>query len=125
VDNTFVEQVLVNFFNLIFLGKGVMIGTDIGRKASWDKGNGIIINTTGRRKSLGSGENHLMFKEDGLEVLRHKMCLSCLYGMELGNNTRMTFFEQLFHVMGTNDLRGTDDDDLELILLALLVKLHG
>jgi hypothetical protein len=72
-----------------------------------------------------SGENHLMFKEYGLEVLWHKMCLSFLYGMELGNNTRMTFFEQLFHVNGTNDLRGTDDDDLELILLALLVELHG
>ena len=66
-----------------------------------------------------------MFKEDGLEVLQHKMCLSFFYGMELGNNARMTFFKQLFHAMGTNDLRGTDGDDLELILLALLVKLHG
>jgi hypothetical protein len=45
--------------------------------------------------------------------------------MELGNNARMKFFEYLFHEMVTNDLRGTDDDALELILLALLVELHG
>jgi hypothetical protein len=62
---------------------------------------------------------------DGLEVLRHRGYLSCLYGMELGNNARMTFFEQLFHAMGTNDLRGIDNDALELILLTLLVELHG
>jgi hypothetical protein len=82
----------------------VTIGMDIRRKASWDKGNGMIMNTTGRRESLGSGKNHLMFREDGLEVLRHRGCLGCLYGMELGNNARMTFFEQLFYAMGTNDL---------------------
>jgi hypothetical protein len=114
-DNTYVKKLLNHFLNFIFLGKWVMIGTDIGRKASWDKGNGMIMNTTGRRESLGSGKNHLMFREDGLEVLRHKGCLSCFYGMELGNNARMTFSEQLFHAMGTNDLRGTDGDALELI----------
>jgi hypothetical protein len=103
----------------------VTIATDIVRKASWDKGNGMIMNTMGRRESFGSGNNHLMFREDGLEVLRHIGCLSCLYGMELGNNSRMTFFEQLFHVMGTDDIWGTKDDALELILLALLVELHG
>jgi hypothetical protein len=102
-----------------------MIGMDTGRKASWDKGNGVIMNTTGRMESLGSGKNHLMFREDGLEVLRHRGCLSCLYGMELANSARMTFFENILNVMGTNDLRGTNDDSLELILLALLVKLHG
>jgi hypothetical protein len=69
-----------------------MIGTDIGRKDSWDKGNGMIMKTKGRRESLGSGKKHLMFIEDGLEVLRHKGCLSCLDGMELGNNARVTFF---------------------------------
>jgi hypothetical protein len=63
-----------------------MIGMDIGKKAFWDKGNGMIMNTTGRRESLGSGKNHLMVREDGLEILRHIGCLSCLYGMELGNN---------------------------------------
>jgi hypothetical protein len=120
-----VEQVLNNFLNFIFLGKGVTIGTNIGRKDSWDKGNGMIMNTTRRGKSLGSGKNHLMFREDGLEVLWHRWYLSCLYGMEFGNNARMTFFEQMFHAMGTNDLWGTEGDDLELILLSLLVKLHG
>jgi hypothetical protein len=66
-----------------------------------------------------------MFGEDGLEVLRHRRCLSGLNGMESCNNVRMTFFEQFFHAMGTDDLRGTDGDVLELILLALLVELHG
>jgi hypothetical protein len=66
-----------------------------------------------------------MFGEDGLEVLRHRGCLSGLNGMESCNNVRMTFFEQFFHAMGTDDLRGTDGDALELILLALLVELHG
>jgi hypothetical protein len=70
-----------------------MIGTNIRRKSSWDKGNGMIMNTTGRRDSLGSGKNQLLFGEDGLEVLWHRGCLSFLYGMELGNNDRMTFFE--------------------------------
>jgi hypothetical protein len=34
-----------------------MIGMDIGRKDPWDKGNGIIMNTKGRRESLGVGKN--------------------------------------------------------------------
>jgi hypothetical protein len=124
VDNTCVKKFLNHFLNIIFLGKGVMTGTNIGRKDSWDKGNGMIMNTTGRRESLGTGKNHLMFREDGLEVLWQKGCLSFLYGMELDNNAQMTFFEHLFHPMGTNDLRGTNGDALELILLALLVELH-
>jgi hypothetical protein len=65
----------------------------------------MIMNTVGRRESLGSGKYHLMFRKEGLEVLWHRGCLFCLYGMELGNDTRMTFFEHLFHAMGTNDLR--------------------
>ena len=80
------------------------IQIDIGRKASGYKGNGMIMNTTGRRESLGSGKCYLMFRKEGLEVLRHRGCLYYLYGMELGNVTRVTFFEQLFHGMGTNDL---------------------
>jgi hypothetical protein len=76
-----------HFLNFIFLGKGVMIQTDIGRKDSRYKGNGMIMNTIGRRESLGSGKDHLMFRKDGLEVLQHRGCLCCLYGMELGNNT--------------------------------------
>jgi hypothetical protein len=46
-----------------------MIQTNIGRKASGYKGNGMIMNTTGRRESLGSGKDHLMFIKNGLEVL--------------------------------------------------------
>jgi hypothetical protein len=82
-DNTCGEKFLNNFLNFIFLGKWMTIGTNIGRKVVRDKGNGMIMNTTGRRKSLGSGKNKLMFGEDGLEVLRHKGCLSGLNGMEL------------------------------------------
>jgi hypothetical protein len=104
-NNACVKELLDHFLNFIFLGKGVTIQTDIGRRDSWYKGNGMIMNTMGRRESLGSGKDHLMFRKDGLEVMQHRGCLCCLYGMELGNNTRMTFFEQLFYVMGTNDLR--------------------
>jgi hypothetical protein len=104
-DNTCIKEFLDHFLNFIFLGKGVTIRTNIRRKASGYKGNGMIMNTMGRREFLGSGKYHLMFRKDGLGVLRHQGCLYCLYDMELGNNTRMTFFEQLFHAMGTNNLR--------------------
>jgi hypothetical protein len=91
VDNACIKEFLDHFLNFIFLGKGVTIWMDIGRKASGYKGNGMIMNTTGRRESLGSGKDQLMFRKDGLEVLRDQGCLYCLYGMELGDNTRMTF----------------------------------
>jgi hypothetical protein len=61
MDNTWGEQLLNNFFNFIFLGKGMTIGMNIRRKVVGDKGNGMIMNTMGRRKSLGSGKNNLMF----------------------------------------------------------------
>jgi hypothetical protein len=66
----------------------------------------MIMNIVGRGKSMGSGKNSLVFGEDRLEVRMHKGCLNCLNGMELGNNARMTFFEDIFHSMGTDDLRG-------------------
>jgi hypothetical protein len=91
-NNAYVKEFLDHFLNFIFLGKGVMIQTNIGRKASWYKGNGMIMNIMGRRESLGNGKGHLMFRKDGLEVLWHRGCLCCLYSMELENNTRMTFF---------------------------------
>jgi hypothetical protein len=47
----------------------------------------------GKEGVLGEWKYHLMFRKGGLEVLRHRGCLYCLYGMELGNDTRMTFFE--------------------------------
>jgi hypothetical protein len=61
-DNTCIEKLLNHFLNFILLGKGVIIGIYIGRKDSWNEGNGIIMKTKGRRKSMGSGKNHLMFK---------------------------------------------------------------
>jgi hypothetical protein len=104
-DNAFIKDFLDHFLNFIFLGKWVAIRTYIGRKASGYKGNGMIMNTTGRMDSLQGVKDQWMFRKDGLEVLRDRGCLCCLYGMELGNNTRITFFEKLFHVIGTNDLK--------------------
>jgi hypothetical protein len=104
-DNTCIKNFLDHFLNFIFLGKGVTIEKEIGRKDSRYKGDGMIMNTTRRRESLGSGKYHLMFKKDGLEVLQHRGCLCFLYGMELGNNTIMTFLQKIYHVIGTNDLR--------------------
>jgi hypothetical protein len=125
MDNACDEKFLNNFLDFIILGKGMMIGMSIGRKNTMDEGNGMIMNTTGRRKSLGSGNNSLMFREVGLEFRMHRGCLNGLNRMELCNNVRMTFIEEIFHVMGTNDIRGTYCDSLALILLALLVELHG
>jgi hypothetical protein len=55
----------------------------------------MIMNTVGRGKSMGSGKNILVFGEYRLEVRMHKWCLNCLNGMELGNNARMTFLEDM------------------------------
>jgi hypothetical protein len=124
-DNTCDEKLLNNFLNFIFLGKGMTIWKNIGRKATRYEGNGMIMHTMRRRKSFGSGKKNLMFGDDGLEVKRNKGCLIGLNGMELCNYSRMTFFEYIFHARGTNDLRGTCCDFLEFILLSLLVVLHG
>jgi hypothetical protein len=70
-DNDYIKEFLDHFLNFIFLGKGVTIQMDIGRKDSRYKGNGMIMNTMGRRESPGSGKYHLMFRKDGLEVLQH------------------------------------------------------
>jgi hypothetical protein len=85
----------------------------------------MIMNTTGRGKSQGNVKNKLMFGEDGLEVRMHRGCLCGMNEMELCNNSRMTFLEELFHAIETNDFRGAYGDSLELILLALLAELHG
>jgi hypothetical protein len=53
MNNTCVEHFLNNFLNFIFLGKGMTIGTNIGRKVARDKGNGMIMNTMGRKEALG------------------------------------------------------------------------
>jgi hypothetical protein len=64
----------------------MVVGTNIGRKDTRDERNGMITNTTGRGKYLGSRKNRLMFGEDELEVRMHRWYLSGLNGMELCNN---------------------------------------
>jgi hypothetical protein len=41
---------------------------------------------------MGSVKNILVLGEYILEFGMQKGCLNCLNGMELGNNSRMTFF---------------------------------
>jgi hypothetical protein len=68
MDNTCDLQFLNNFLHFIFLGKGLMIRVNIGRKNVRDKGNGMIMGATGRGKSLGIFKNILVFGEERLEV---------------------------------------------------------
>jgi len=70
-DNACIKEFLDHFLNFIFLGKGVTIQMDIGRKDFGYKGNGMIMNTMGRREALGSGKDQPMFRKDGLEVFRY------------------------------------------------------
>jgi hypothetical protein len=105
MNNTRFEQFLNNFLNFILLGKGTTIRENIGRKTSRYERNGTIMDATGRGKSMGSGKNNLVSGESRLEVEMHRGCLNDLNGMEFGSNAR-TFFEELFHCMGADDLRG-------------------
>jgi hypothetical protein len=70
VDNAYIKEFLDHFLDFIFFGKGLTIWTDIGRKDSGYNWNGMIINNIGRGESLGSGKDQLMFRKDGLNVLR-------------------------------------------------------
>jgi hypothetical protein len=65
----------------------MLITVKIGRYIVWDKWNEMIMNTTGRGKSLGSGKNNLVFGYERLEVIMHKQCPNFLNRMELGDNT--------------------------------------
>jgi hypothetical protein len=94
-----------NFCNFILLEKWMTIRTNIGRKIFWDERDGMIMDSMGRGKFFGSGKKNLVAGEDRLEVRMHIRCLNNMNGVELGYNARMTFFEELFHVMGTDDLR--------------------
>jgi hypothetical protein len=85
----------------------------------------MIMESMGRGKFFGGGKNNLVAGEDRLEVGMHKRCLNNMNGVELGYNSRMNFFEEIFHAMGTDDLRGAYCDALELILFSLLLELHG
>jgi hypothetical protein len=94
------------------------------RKNSMNKGNGMIMNKTKRRNDLRGVKNFLMFGKDTLEVRMHRGCLDGLNRMKLRNDTRVAFLEEIFHTMGTNDLRRTNCETLELILLSFLQELH-
>jgi hypothetical protein len=120
VDNTHLEKFLHYFLHFILLVKGVAIRENIGRKNAMNKGNGMIMNKTKRRKDLRGVKNILMFGKDTLEVKMHRGCLNGLNRMELRNDTRVAFLEEIFHTMGTNDLRRTNCETLELMLLSFL-----
>jgi predicted membrane GTPase involved in stress response len=103
----------------------MMIMENIWRKTIWYDKNGMIMDSMGKRKSPMSGKNNLVFGEDRLEFGMHKGCLNGFNGVEFGNNVGMTFFEVIFHSMGTNDLKGSCCDVLELTFLSFLWELHG
>jgi hypothetical protein len=103
----------------------MMISLNIGRKISRDERDGMIIDSTRRGKFFGSGKNNFVVGEDRLEVGMHIRCLNNINGVELGYNSRMTFFEEIFHAMETDDLMGACYDALELMLLSLLLESHG
>jgi hypothetical protein len=107
------------------LGKGVVIRENIGRNIARNKGNGMITTTKRRRKAMRSGENNLMFGKYNSEVKMHKGCLNDLNRMELRNDTGVEFIEDIFHTMGTNYLKRTSCETLELILFSFLLELHG
>jgi hypothetical protein len=85
----------------------------------------MIMNTTRRRKSLRGGKNSLMCGNDNLEVRMHRGCLNDLNRMELRNDTGEAFLEEIFHTMGTNDIRRTSCETLELIPFFFMLELHG
>jgi hypothetical protein len=93
----------------------MMVRENIGRKTSRNKGYGIIMNTTRRWKSLRSGKKILVFGENSLEVRMHRGFLNNMNRMELRNNTRVAFLEEIFHVMGTDDIRRTNCETFEVI----------
>jgi hypothetical protein len=98
---------------------------NIGRKNTLYERDGMIMDSMGRRNFFGSVKKNLVVEEDRLEIKMHRGCLDILNGVDLGNNSRMNLFEDLFHAIGTDDLRGAYCDSLELILLSLLLELHG
>jgi hypothetical protein len=53
----------------------------------------MVMVIAGGRKASGILENSVVLGKDRLEVGVHRGCLNCLNGMELGDDTRMTFFE--------------------------------
>jgi hypothetical protein len=84
----------------------------------------MIMDYKGRGKSLGSGTNSLVLGEYRLEFNIHRGCLNNMNGVELGDNSIMTLFEEIFNLTGTKNLKGSYCDALELILFSLLLELH-
>ena len=72
----------------------------------------MIMDSMGWVKLFGGGKNNLVAGEDRLEVGMHKMCLNNMNGVELGYNSQMTLFEEIFHAMGTDNIRGACSDAL-------------
>jgi len=77
----------------------------------------MIMDSMGRGEFLGGGKTNMVAREDRMEVEMHKRCINNMNGVELVYNFRMTFFEEFFHAMGNDDLRGAYGDALELIVV--------
>jgi hypothetical protein len=102
----------------------MMIRETIGRKIARKKVYSMIMNTMRRWKSLRSGKNNLVFVENNLEGRMHRGCPNCVNRMDLRNNIGVASLEDIFHVMGTDDLRRINYETLEVIHLSLLLELH-
>jgi hypothetical protein len=61
----------------------------------------MIMDTSRKGKYLGGLKHILVLGEDRLEFRMYKGCLNHLNGMKFGNNSRMTFSEEIFHSVGT------------------------
>jgi hypothetical protein len=101
-----------NFLNFILLGKVMTIRANIRRKTTQYERNEMIMDSMGKGKLFGSGKNNFVEGEDTLEVGMNRGCLKSMNGVELGNNYRMTLFEDLFHEMGTDEPTGAYCDAL-------------
>jgi hypothetical protein len=55
-------------------------------------------------ETLGGLKHNLVLGEDRLEVWMDIGCFNYMNGLKLGNNSRMTFSEEIFHLVGTDDL---------------------
>jgi hypothetical protein len=102
----------------------MMTRENIGRNISKNKGYGMIMNIM-MRKSLRSGKKNFLFGENSLEFRMHRGCLNHVNRVELKNNTGVEFLEDVFHAMENDDLRRTNCETLELILLSFMLELHG
>jgi hypothetical protein len=75
----------------------------------------MIMESMGRWKLFWSDKIKFVVGDDRLEVEMKKRFLNNMNGVELGNNSKKNFFENIFDAMEPDDLRGTCCDALELI----------